>query len=62
MRAVALFVSVAAGVGGLAMVAAPDKVSDAVGLTPDDRVALALRVGGALVLLGAVVGGWQALR
>lgn len=56
------FVAVSAGAGGLAMVMGPEQVSDALKLKPDDRVTTAIRVGGALVLVGAVVSLARALR
>lgn len=61
-RAIAFFVAASAGVGGAAMVIKPENVSDAVGLPPDDRVAIAIRVGGVLVLLGAAISALRVLR
>ncbi len=56
------FMAVASGVGGAALVMAPEQVSDALHLPPDDRVVLAMRVGGALVVVGALIGVVRAIR
>lgn len=62
MRIVAGFVALAAGVGGAAMVVGPEQVSDALKLTPDDRIVLGMRIGGALVVVGAAVSLYRVVR
>lgn len=62
MKILAAFVAVSSGIGGAAMVLAPEAVSDAVHLPPDDRIAIAIRVGGALVVVGALIGIIRAVR
>lgn len=62
IRLISGFVAVAAGVGGAAMVVGPEQVSDALKLTPDDKTVLTMRIGGALVVMGAVVSLWRVVK
>lgn len=61
-RIVAGFVALAAGVGGAAMVAGPEQVSDALKLTPDDKILIGMRVGGALVVVGAAISLYRVVK
>ncbi len=53
MRILAIMIAVSSGIGGAALVVAPEQVSDALHLPPDDRIVLAMRVGGVLTVVGA---------
>lgn len=61
MRALAILVALSSGVGGAALVVGPEQVSDALHLPPDDRLVLAMRVGGVLVVIGSAISLMRAL-